>query len=55
LSLSKRRTTALSLVATALYPQAFPTGSTIGSVAVNVAVLAGILILGWGAAGPAAV
>jgi hypothetical protein len=38
-----------SLAATALYPQAFPTSSTFGSVAANVIVLAGILVLGWGA------
>jgi hypothetical protein len=40
---------AVSLVATALYPQAFTTGSTVGSVAVNLAVLYGILVAGWGA------
>jgi hypothetical protein len=39
----------ISLLATALYPQAFTTGSTVGSVAVNVAVLYGILVAGWGA------
>lgn len=40
---------ALSLLASALYPQAFPTGSTVGSVAVNVVLLGGILLAGWGA------
>ncbi len=45
---------AISLLATALYPQAFTTGSTIGSVIVNVAVLYGILVAGWGAQGAAA-
>jgi hypothetical protein len=45
---------ALSLAATALFPQAFTTGSTLGSVGVNLAVLYGILVVGWGAE-PAAV
>ncbi|MEW6223854.1 MAG: hypothetical protein AB1627_04425 [Chloroflexota bacterium] len=45
---------ALSLAGTALFPQAFPTGSTIGSVAVNLAVLGGILLAGWGADAAAA-
>jgi hypothetical protein len=45
---------ALSLLGTAMFPQAFPTGSTIGSVAVNVVVIVGILGLGWGAE-PAAI
>jgi hypothetical protein len=40
---------ALSLAATALFPQAFTTGSTIGSVAVDLVVLYGILVAGWGA------
>lgn len=40
---------AVSLGATALFPQAFTTTSTIGSVAVDLAVLYGILIAGWGA------
>lgn len=40
---------ALSLLASALYPQAFPTGSLVGSVAVNVVVLYGVLVAGWGA------
>jgi hypothetical protein len=40
---------ALSLLATALYPQAFSTGATVGSVAVNLVVLYGILVAGWGA------
>lgn len=39
---------ALSLTATALYPQAFTTSSTVGSVAVNLVVLYGILVAGWG-------
>jgi hypothetical protein len=39
----------ISLLATALYPQAFTTGSTVGSVAVNLVVLYGILVAGWGA------
>jgi hypothetical protein len=38
----------LSLLATALYPQAFPAGSTVGSVAANLVVLVGLLVLGWG-------
>lgn len=40
---------AMSLAGTALFPQAFVTGSTIGSIAVNVAVLYAILVAGWGA------
>jgi UPF0716 family protein affecting phage T7 exclusion len=40
---------AVSLAATAVYPQAFPASSTIGSVGVNLAVLYAILIAGWGA------
>jgi len=39
----------ISLLATVLYPGAFSTGSTIGSVAVNVIVLYGVLVAGWGA------
>lgn len=39
---------AVSLAATALYPQAFPAGSTAGSLAVNAAILYGILVAGWG-------
>jgi len=39
---------ALSLAATALYPQAFTVSSTAGSIAVNVVVLYGILVAGWG-------
>jgi hypothetical protein len=39
---------AVSLLATALYPQAFTTGSTVGSVAVDVLVLYGILVASWG-------
>ena len=45
---------AVSLGATAMYPQAFPTSSTIGSVAVDLAVLYGILVAGWGAEAGAA-
>jgi hypothetical protein len=40
---------AVSLLATALYPQAFTTGATAGSVAVNLVVLYGILVANWGA------
>jgi hypothetical protein len=39
----------VSLAATALFPQAFSTSSTGGSVAVNLVILAGLLIAGWGA------
>jgi UPF0716 family protein affecting phage T7 exclusion len=42
---------AVSLAGTALYPHAFPAGSTVGSVVVNVAILGGVLVLGWGADG----
>ena len=38
----------VSLAATAIYPQAFPTGSTVGSVAINVIVLYGVLVADWG-------
>jgi hypothetical protein len=38
-----------SLLCTALFPQAFSPSSTVGSVAVDVAVLFGILSMGWGA------
>ncbi len=38
----------VSLAGTALFPQAFTTGSTAGSVAVNLVVLYGILVAGWG-------
>ncbi len=40
---------AVSLAATAIYPQALPLGSTIGSLAVNAVVLYGVLIADWGA------
>jgi hypothetical protein len=40
---------AVSLAGTALFPQAFSTSSTVGSVAVNVAVLYAVLVAGWGA------
>jgi hypothetical protein len=40
---------AVSLAATGLFPQAFTTGSTVGSVVVNLAILVGILVAGWGA------
>ena len=39
----------VSLAATALFPRAFTTGSTVGSVAVNLVVLYGILVANWGA------
>ena len=45
---------ATSLAASALYPQALPLGSTIGSVAVNVVVLYGILVAQWSADAAAA-
>jgi hypothetical protein len=45
---------ATSLAASALYPQALPLSSTIGSVAVNGVVLVGILVAGWGASSSAA-
>ena len=45
---------ATSLAASALYPQALPLGSTIGSLAVNGLVLFGILVAGWGASTAAA-
>ena len=37
-----------SLAATALFPQAFTTGSTVGSIAVNLVVLYAILVAAWG-------
>ena len=40
---------AVSLVATALYPEAFTTGATAGSVTANVVVLAAVLLTRWGA------
>ena len=39
----------VSLLGTALFPAAFTAGSTAGSVVVNMVVLAGILVAGWGA------
>lgn len=39
----------VSLLATALHPAAFTTGATVGSVAVDLVVLYGILVAGWGA------
>ena len=45
---------ATSLAASALYPQALPVSSTIGSVVVNVVVLYGILVAQWGAQAAAA-
>jgi hypothetical protein len=39
-----------SILCTALFPQAFTTSSTVGSVAVDIAVLIGILVMGWGGA-----
>ena len=44
----------VSLAATALFPHAFPVGSTIGSVAVNVLVLDGVLASDWNSSGAAA-
>lgn len=44
---------AVSLAGTALFPHAFPAGSTVGSVVVNVAILGGVLVLRWGADGAA--
>jgi hypothetical protein len=44
---------AFSLTGTALFPQAFPAGSTVGSVVVNLAILGGVLVLGWGTDGAA--
>jgi UPF0716 family protein affecting phage T7 exclusion len=38
----------VSLAATALFPQAFATSSTVGSVAVDLLVLYGLLVAGWG-------
>ena len=38
---------AISLAATALFPRAFPVGSTIGAVAVNAAILVGLLATSW--------
>lgn len=38
---------AVSLAATALFPRAFPVGSTVGSVLVNLAVLGGLLLTSW--------
>ena len=40
---------ATSLAASALYPQALPASSTVGSVAVDCLLLFGILVAGWGA------
>jgi hypothetical protein len=39
---------AVSLAGTALHPAALPTGSTIGSVAVNLVVLYGVIVAAWG-------
>jgi hypothetical protein len=38
---------AVSLACTALYPQAYSTGSTVGAVAVNLAVLYAVLVANW--------
>lgn len=38
---------AVSLLGAALFPHALPAGSTIGSVAVNLVVLYGLLVAGW--------
>lgn len=40
---------AVSLAGTALYPTAFPVMSTVGSVAVNLVVIYGIVVAAWGA------
>lgn len=40
---------AVSLAGTVLYPTAIPTGSTVGSVAVNLVVLYGVIVAAWGA------
>lgn len=45
---------AVSLAGTALFPGAFTTGSTVGSVAVNLAVIYGIVVAAWGADAAAA-
>ena len=45
---------AVSLAGTALYPTAFPAGSTVGSVAVNLLVIYGIVVAAWGADAAAA-
>lgn len=37
----------LSLVVIALFPDALPAGSLLGAVVVNLAVLGGLLVLGW--------
>jgi hypothetical protein len=42
-------TAGVSLAATAVFPHAFPAGSTVGSIAVNLLVLYGVVIAGWGA------
>jgi hypothetical protein len=39
---------AVSLAGTVLYPAVLPTGSTIGSVAVNLVVLYGVIVAAWG-------
>ena len=39
----------VSLAATALFPQAFTTGSTAGSVAIDLLILYGLVVAGWGA------
>lgn len=38
----------VSLLGTAIFPGAFPTGSTIGSVAANLVVLYAMVVAGWG-------
>ncbi len=43
----------ISLAGTVLFPHAFPAGSAVASVMVNLAVLGGVLVLGWGADGAA--
>ena len=39
---------AVSLAGTALYPAALPAGSTVGSVAVDLVVLYGVIVAAWG-------
>lgn len=40
---------AVSLAGTALHPGAFTTGATVGSVAVNLVVIYGVVVAAWGA------
>lgn len=45
---------AVSLACTALYPQAYSTSSTVGAVAVNLAVLYAVLVANWDPTGASA-